>query len=370
MTVLPVAPLVLPDGGPVLRDHVLSARYLLPDSWPGYDRVTFAYDCVHLAAERAVVLACPPLVNLWGLVTDGALTLDGRPAILRRRIRRRRYEELWIEAGTTTPDRVALDLPGGRRIETRPSVPDDRFAGRRVLLTQLKDEPFDWIAEWVRLHQRHHGADAVLVFDNNSTGYTSADLDAHLGTLGLAAHAVVPVPFPYGYIRARRLRAKAMFLQTCAFNIARLRFLGQAAGVLRLDIDEVAWSDRGSVFDVAAASWSGYLSLPGTWVYLAPDPTGSGHGGTVRHADHTHGADPPRTCHPKWCVRPDSPAGRQPWENHAIGPVQVSPLFRTRGTGYLHCRMLSTAWRDGRNRTAHAGLSLVDLPRARALWGA
>jgi hypothetical protein len=365
MTVRPVAPLVLPDGGPPLRDHVLPARWLTPDSWPGYDRRTFAYDCIHRADARAVVFACPPLVNLWGLVTDGALTLDGRPAILRRRIRRRRYEELWIEAGTTAPDRVALDLPGGRRIETRPSVPDDRFAGRRVLLTQLKDEPFDWIAEWVRLNVRHHGADAVLVLDNNSVRYTSADLDAHLGTLGLAAHAVVPVPFPYGNIQAERRSKKAKFLQTSAFNVARLRGLDRAAGVLRLDIDEVAWSDAGSVFDLAQARWSGYLSLRGTWVYVPP-----GHDGPVRHADHTMVADPPHACHPKWCIRPDSPVGRQPWENHAIGPVQLAAPFQTRQAGFLHCRMLSSAWRDGRLRGVHDGRRIVPLPRAPALWGA
>jgi len=365
MTVLPVAPLVLPDGGPVLRDHVLPERWLTAESWPGYDRTTFAYDCIHLPDERAVVLACPPMANLWGLVTDGALTLDGRPAILRRRVRRRRYDEVWIEAGTTSPERLALDLPGGVRVAARPSTPDDRFAGRRVLLTQLKDEPFDWIADWVRLHMRHHGADAVLILDNNSTSYTSADLDAHLGTLGLAAHAVVPVRFPYGNIRSERWRKKAKFLQTGAFNLVRLRGLWQAAGVLRLDIDEIAWSDRSSAFDLAQASWSGYLSLPGVWVYTPP-----GHTGPVRHADHTLVADPPHACHPKWCIRPDSLAGRQPWENHAIGPVQVAPLFQSRRAGFLHCRMLSTGWRDGKVRGVRTGLHLVDLPRARALWGA
>lgn len=363
MTVLSVAPLVLPDGGPALRDHVLPARFRLPDSWIGYDRTTFAYDCVHLSDERAVVLACPPLVNLWGLIADGALTLDGRPAILRRRIRRSRYEEVWIEAGTTIPDTVALDLPGGVRLAVRPSAPDDRFAGRRVLVTQLKDEPFDWIADWVRVHVRHHGVDAVLVLDNNSTSYASADLDAHLGTLGVAAHAVVPVPFPYGNIRAERWRKKAKFLQTGAFNLARLRGLSRAAGVLRLDIDEVAWSDRGSVFDLAAARWSGYLSLPGVWVYVPP-----GHTGPVRHADHTLVADPPHTCHPKWCIRPDSPVGRQPWENHAIGPVQLAFPFQSRQAGFLHCRMLSTGWRDGKARGAGPGLRMADLPRAQALW--
>jgi hypothetical protein len=234
-----------------------------------------------------------------------------------------------------------------------------------VLLTQLKDEPFDWIADWVRLHVRHHGADAVLVLDNNSVSYTSAELSAFLATLGLAAHAVVPLPFDYGNINAKRLRKKAKFLQTGAFNLSRLRFLGQAAGVLRLDIDEVVWSDRGSVFDIAETRRSGYISLPGTWVYVAPSHTGS-----VRHADHTMVADPPRTCYPKWCVRPDSLVGRQPWENHAIGPVQFSPLFRARGTGYFHCRMLSTGWRGGGARGAAKDLELVRMPQAGILQGA
>jgi hypothetical protein len=304
-------------------------------------------------------------VNLWGLVTDAALTLDGRPAVLRRRIRRRRYEELWIEAGTAPPDTLTLALPGGTTVTARPSAADDRFAGRRVLLTQLKDEPFDWIADWVRLHVRHHGADAVLILDNASTGYTSADLDAHLAGLDLAAHAVVPVPFPYGNVQAGRWKKRAKFLQTGAFNLTRLRFLAQAAGVLRLDIDEIAWSDRGSVFDLAAAQRWGYLSLPGQWVYVPPDHTGD-----VRHADHSQGASPPHACHPKWCLRPDRLLSRQPWENHAIGPVQVAPLFQSRDAGFLHCRMLSTGWRAGKVRGAPRGLRLVDLPRARTLLGA
>lgn len=362
MTVLAVAPLVLPPEGGLHRDLALPEALRLPESWLGYDATTFAYDCIHRPDERAVVLACPPLLNLWGLVTDGALTIDGRPARVRRRLRRRRYEEIWIEAGVAAPEVISIDLPGGLRLSARPSSPDRRFDGRRVLLTQLRDEPFEWIADWVRLHVRNHDADAVLMFDNASQTYASADLDGLLAGLGLAAHAVVPVPFPYGNISAVKWRKRAKFLQTGVFNVARLRFLGQAAGVLRLDIDEVAWSDRGSLFEDAVRRWLGYVSLPGAWVYTAP-----GHAGPVRHADHVMVADPPRICFPKWCVVPTGRVGRQTWENHAIGPVPLSSLLHSRHEGFLHCRMLSTGWRGGRTRGASNNLKLVRAPRAELL---
>ena len=68
-----------------------------------------------------------------------------------------------------------------------------------MLLTLSRNNDLRWIRDWVRFHVREHGADAVLFFDNGSTGYGPPEIEAALAGIGGVGRSVcVAAVFPYG----------------------------------------------------------------------------------------------------------------------------------------------------------------------------
>jgi len=126
-------------------------------------------------------------------------------------------------------------------------------------------------------------------------------------------------------------------------NLARLRFLSRAEGVLSIDIDELVHSTRGeSIFDRVRSDRLGYVRFVSQWLDSdAPQAA-------VRHADHSIVHSDLRACPPKFCVRPSGPLGTLSWSVHdlefwATRWIPISRRFR-----YDHCRRLTTDWKQGR----------------------
>ena len=354
--------LVLPEGGGWRRDHILPEKNRLPDSDRGYDFTTLIYDAIWLEAEHVLLLVCPKLLNFEALIGDGGLSVDGRPLGLPRIRRFRRYDEVRFDC-PRPPGFLKIEAPGLSLL-----VPVSRqsraFAGQDVLMTLSKDNPLPWVRDWVLHHVEHHGATAVLFYDNGSTAYHPDALRELLAGLpGLAAFSVIEVPFLYGNIPARRHRHRAKFLQTSLINIARHRFLHDAAGVLSNDIDEIVVSRRGqSVFEAARKSPLRYVCTPGHWRFARPED-----GRMPMHADHIWRADPDRTSAEKWCVVPDSFLGRGSWDVHGVRRYAFNWLAMSRDQIMLHCENISTGWK--RPRDADKDFPVVRDPLAEGLWG-
>ena len=140
----------------------------------------------------------------------------------------------------------------------------------------------------------------------------------------------------------------------------RRRFLGRAAGVLNLDIDELAFTPPGvTVFDQLSAQESGFLTLPGEWRY--PE-----RGAPLRHASHVMRADPETDAmYPKWCLAPQGPQKDKIWRTHGLKGLADQT---NDGFGFFHCRMISNHWHY--DRAEFAARDLVSDPLAqRVLTG-
>src|SRR5690606_8950495 len=130
-----------------------------------------------------------------------------------------------------------------------------------------------WIADWVHFYARLHGADGVLVYDNASSAYSLADLQATLDDAVSKAGAAggnfpalaVAWPFPYGpqggmagAVNGVETDWDSDFCQTGSLQHARHRFLRQARSVLNVDVDELVLGTGGrSVFEATEQSRSG-----------------------------------------------------------------------------------------------------------------
>lgn len=304
-----------------------------------YDAETLWYDAVRFGGD--VVLVCPRLFNLTPLLSR--LRHDGTQAAAPRRRTYRRHEiaRLTIPREATRLRLTLGDWTGESGISADGTA---HFAGLNASLHISRNNDLRWIADWAHYHISEHGLEAMLVMDNGSDAYPPEAILEALQPTGLKRAVVLNVPQPYGPTRGnvggRKAGGGAKFLQPAMLNLARLRYLRLARAVLNMDLDELAWSHRGSVFDAAVASPLGLVSLAGRWRMPAPRSTAP-----YIHADHSHLRPGDKPCPPKYCLRPDGPLRWAGWDVHRLETALPVGRRPSPGMGYWHCRGITTNWK-------------------------
>lgn len=319
----------------------------------GFDWWTLLYDVYRV--ERHVVMQGPPLLNLFEpLRASGPLRGAFRPILPRaRHVSRNKRGEIWLRSDA---DRLVLSGPlGAFDLQVQPNL-SHLFAGRRVLLTLSRNNAPRWIEDWIRFYAAEHGADAVLLYDNASTAYSGADLQARLR----AAFPELPIvvvdwPFPYGpqggaagAVNGVEAPWDSDFCQTGSLQHARFRFLLQARSVLNVDIDELVLSDRGrSIFAATEAAQGGFIKFPGHWISAA-----TRHAVTpenCRHADFTLiDRQVTQGCPPKWCIVPGlRHAHRHSWSVHNLFNAPANRVVSAEFT-FRHMKPISDSWKEDR----------------------
>src|SRR5581483_2820070 len=159
-----------------------------------FDAITLFYDAVDLGNGEAVLLA-PPFFNLAGDIAATTFRGPGGPCAAEIR-NHDRHVQVWLR---DVRGDLRANGPFGEFAIPLSQRDDDLFRGRRVIFTMSKNNPIEWVLDWVRFNRDVHGADAVLFYDNGSTDYDSATLSAALKSIaGIACSVVVEWPYRYG----------------------------------------------------------------------------------------------------------------------------------------------------------------------------
>ncbi len=360
MKLIELSPLELDPRHSVRREMPRPPDLRAADYEEKFDDLTIFYDCFRSADGADWVFVGPPLFNLQPVVASvlkrlvhPAPSIDEDLSSLTRGDNRLNLSLLWLRTSASN-----IDLSGAvfrqRRLSVQPNHAD-LFHGRRVLLTQSKNNELAWIHDWAYFFARHHGCNAVLVYDNASTKYdTLAVHDAIASVPGIEVAVVVHWPFKYGPTGSERdlglqgIPWDSNFLQLGMLEHARHRFLSSAEAVANADIDElVLTSDKNSVFDLAGRSKSGYLQYRGFWIESA---TNSVKKGVRRHVDFYYRSKAPSdSLLWKWTVAPDRCGPQARWLPHEI--VGMKPDTVSRLVSYRHFRAISTGWKYSRGAT-------------------
>lgn len=339
-----------------------------------YDWDTLFYDVYRVG--KHVVLQGPPYLNLLEPLMASAPfnRAFGFPRFAARHFGQKKRGEIWLR---TPEDALHIEGPIGRYAITVQPDMAWLFAGRRVITTISKDNDLRWIADWVRFYDRLHGADGVLLYDNGSTAYSLAELQATLDEAsgGRFPALAVSWPFPFGpqagpagIVNDIEPDWDSDFCQTGTLQHARHRFLRTARSVLSVDIDELVLNDAGqSVFAAAEQARSGMVKVPGLWIANAAGPMVTR--ANCRHADFVLRDLPDEAvCPRKWCLVPgkaDKLANS--WNEHNIfgarGNTDVNTAFLFR-----HFRGISTSWKE--DRWGEGRVSTANLPRDHVLEAA
>lgn len=326
--------------------HLRNERYADQFDWD-----TLFYD-VYRVGEN-IVMQGPPLFNLAAPVLS-AQPLRNRygPLFQRtRRVERINASEIWLRDSS---DRLILDTTVGTfDIAVQPTE-IQRFAGRRVLHTLSKDNEVRWIIDWIRYHERVHGADAVLFYDNGSSRYSASDLQAEL-TAAFPAMVVVVVSWPFKYgpqggmagaVNGQEAPWDSDYCQAGSLQHARLRFLRLARSVLNADIDELVVGPE-SIFAAAEARPDGFIKFPGQWVTGATPHTVTL--ADCRHGDFLHrDLHETDSCPPKWCVVPSACDDRRhSWSVHNLFGSPANKLV-SNDFAFRHFKAISNNWKGDR----------------------
>jgi hypothetical protein len=331
-----------------------------------FDSTTLFYDAVQVS-DSQIALFAPPFFNLSG---DVAATIfsNGSNRYTSRARHLDRHAQLWIDIPANCGPIQAAGALGN--FEFSVSQNESRmFRDCRVIFTMSKDNPIEWILDWVRFNRDVHGANAVLIYDNGSSVYDSATLSSALGSVsGLRCSVVMEWPFKYGPQGTNSWdHWDSDFCQLGAWEHARWRFLQDARSVMNSDIDELVLSQTNkSVFEAAEQSWSGLVRYRGRWII------GTDHGirdssisAAQRHFDFSI-LMPPKyefsrslmwrdanECPAKWTIVPYRCPAHAQWHVHSIFSWWAS-YFWTRQFSFRHFREIGSNWKYQRtNRVSH-----------------
>jgi hypothetical protein len=244
------------------------------------------------------------------------------------------------------------------------------LAGAKILFGMNKNNDLAWIREWARFHQRLHGTDTVILYDNGSTAYSVGEIVATLRAIPGLAHVAVPVwPQPFGRTDpAVRLNPYwAHFPQIASMSAVLRRYGAQAAGILNADIDELVEAPGGrSIYDVASSLKHGLAVFRGRWIEAMPlgEPATDHRGYGLLQRDPRRAKSRPN----KWALDP-----RRPWvANLKVHPywhwIDGRPMFSKvtpDGARYWHFRGINTNWKRTAEPVAREDLTPdVDLAAA------
>jgi hypothetical protein len=349
-----LSPIRLDPSSGLRRESPRAPEFRQPDFDERFDSETLFYDVFRHPDRSTIMMIGPSLYNLASLFDDIEIRALPSGSICRfRRYDLDRLTRVDVDAPAGTSEIV---LHAGKyELHGKVSPPETAtYESLRVLYAISKNNDITWICDWARFNRDVHGAQALLIYDNQSTDYQVDELLHQLGKVGgLAFVGVVPLPFRFGPPGlGLRKNWDSNFLQIGSLELARWRFLLDAKSFLNTDIDELVIGRGGaSVFD--AAERSGLVRFYGRWVPNIRDDTVDPAGRNVpRHANFSHVETarssrwPPLqdVCQPKWAVAPRRVPANAHMTHHRIKSWWRSRLWNP-NFSFRHFRGLSTGWK-------------------------
>lgn len=341
----------LPKRPPVLRHADFDDKY---------DFHTVFYDCFWSADGKSLKLIGPALMNLEGDLKLRFFAMPGGEELKPVPVSRVFISEITLRAPRKLQCLRIESAAGTAYVVPQPNL-SSLFAGRRVLMTLSQNNELEWIRDWIIFHQRLHGCDAALVYDNNSTFYDMSELKGCLAAIPGITGVALNWPYRYGPFDGRLPLTydlwEGHFCQFGMLEHARYRFLASARSCLNLDIDELVTCPGGkSIFKLTEASPRGHLKFSGKWVE-AHRSSGTDRTKKPLHRDFWHRkAERTQGCENKYAVVPSRIPDTAQFAVHDIFGYPDSRL--PEGVEIRHFKALNTNWsvdRPGRLKDRTAG---------------
>jgi tetratricopeptide (TPR) repeat protein len=333
-------------NSPVLRRPIRPIVLRHGDFEDKYDFHSVFYDCFWSADGKSLRLIGPALMNLQKDLKLRFFAVPGGEELKPVALSRVFITDLVFKAPRKLQSLRIESKAGTAFIVPQPNL-SNLFEGRRVLMTLSQNNELEWIRDWIIWHQRLHGCDAALVYDNNSTRYDVSELKGCLASIPGITGVALSWPFRYGPFDGRLPLTydlwEGHFCQFGMLEHARYRFLATARCALNLDIDElVTCPGEKSICKLTETSSRGHLKFSGKWVETyrssGTDPLSK-----PLHRDFWHRkAERTQGCENKYAVVPSRIPDDAQFGVHDIFGYADSRL--PEGVELRHFKALNTNW--------------------------
>jgi len=187
-----------------------------------------------LKYDDNVVITSPPFLNLANFIKENITITDGfqnvslqfqdldRSGIAVGKISRN-ASHLYLKYKDEQPIEVKLESP-----ETK------RFENKRILFTMIKNDPMDWILNWVQYHHEIYGIGGFVIFSNNTEKYSTQQLQDYLKSDSYELE-VVDWEMKWGVVGPPW---DSDYCKIVALEYLKYKFAYESEFVLNLDIDE------------------------------------------------------------------------------------------------------------------------------------
>jgi len=325
-----------------------------------FDFNTIFYDC-YRTDNDTLLLQGPPPLNFLPHIRKGRINFGKAASELDQvKLPRKKIFNITTKIPADSNGKIELDL---EQLGTHTlNIGENHahfFADRRVLLTMVKFDHLEWIQQWVEFHVKAHGIDSILVYNNNSLCFKSAQLlDTIAQTPGIERACVVEWAFPYG----PQGGTDSAFAQVGALAHARRRFLGQAKCAINADIDELIFVDKegSDICQLVEKSKTGYIRFGSFW---ASHRNGLAYGLEIpeknrRYRDCQQIMLTPRKS-TKWAIVPSETPNTIEWQVHHV-PGMPCCWESSEYASFRHFPDFNTFWKPGGRTTGISNRTTVD----------
>ena len=327
-----------------------------------YDYTTLWNDVIQIN-PTTVLLIGPPLYNTVNYLRTRCKFTDRSNKVLSWQ--HQQLDRVDFIAVTCTESIDAIYLHDGTATHLLPvSQPSNDFINKSVIVTISKNHPITWLQQWIHYHKTVHNVEGFLIYNNQSSDYTSTELEQQLMRSDIEIK-IVDYDVPFGTMggglwewqgkSGTFLPWDSDFAQYVMLEHAKWRYLWCAKLAINADTDELLLLNNMTLDQFAEyckhSSNSAWL-YQGTWIEPVDSQTGQiansvsfdqRHFKNYWHTAHSN----QRGIGVKWMLNPQKNMNYQ-WMLHRT----TGPHMQTKDISFAHYLAMNTSWswkRDGFN---------------------
>jgi Glycosyltransferase family 92 len=195
------------------------------------------YDCIQLNEQQTILIG-PPLYQAKEWMANNAGFADRNGNMLQYQFFDLDRVSYCVVHTKSLDDHIVMLSQSADPVAIEVHNNNGYFNGHKVMVTLQRDNPIEWIEQWMDYHYRNHGIDAFLIYDNGSKEYSINEMDLRLSRPYLKL-VIVPWLYPYGPQGSDYAPWDSDYGQYCMLEHAKYRYLSSAELVLNNDIDEL-----------------------------------------------------------------------------------------------------------------------------------
>lgn len=328
-----------------------------------YDWDTLWYDAVQIN-PTTVLLIGPPLYDTKDYIQKHCQFQSNKENLT---VVFHELDRVCITVVSTKNNLETIDLitDYSRILHIKVNPTQSDFFNKKTIVTISRDHPVEWLKQWIDYHKTVHGIDGLLLYNNNSSIYSSEELEQQINRLDMTIR-VVDWPYPFGVMGGGNWEENGKsgtflpwdsdFAQYVMLEHAKYRYLHSAELVINADTDELLITKSMSlqqICDYSKTSANSVWCYTGTWVEpvdMTTKTIAKSLDFRDRHFQNYYytSDDNQRGIGVKWMLIPSRNLEYQ-WRLHNT----TGPHMLTSDIGFGHYLAMNTSWswpRDGYNK--------------------